>query len=230
MIDYTKLKKKLIPPPDGEDVTKMRSGVVSVVNANGTADVVISGVTVQGIPRLSGVDVAVGAVVQMISYRGSLLILGSTAADARSPGLGLWMRAQDTASSAPLTSGTPVSLGLVSNTADLVKDRVYELKTFGGVAGSSAGAYALLQVFRSPALTLLADFFRFPMPAASTAFNASAGGLYFTATANVSGAAIALYGNANTGSLTHGATSTSARNVEAWDVGHILKFTGVPAW
>jgi hypothetical protein len=230
MIDYTKLRKKIIPEPDGEDVTKLRVGVVSAVNTNGTCDVAISGVTIPGVPRLAGADVYVGASVQIISYRGSLLILGLVATDGRSGGLGLWLRGQDTSSSSAVTSATPVSLGLVTNTGDLIKDRVYELKTFGGVSGSVAGAYADLRAYRSPALTSLAEWYRFPMPATVTAYNATGSGLYFTVTANVTSVGVALYGTASTGSLTHGGTATSPRNIEVWDVGHISKFPGVPVW
>lgn len=230
MIDYTKLRKKIVPEQDGQDVTRLRVGVVSAVNTNGTCDVAISGVTVAGVPRLAGADVYVGGSVQILSYRGSLLILGLSATDGRSSGLGLWLRGDDSVSSSPVTSATPVSLGLVTNTGDLVKDRVYELKTFGGISGSSAGAWADLWAYRSPALTALAEWFRWPMPAVTTAYNASGCGLYFTAAANVSSVAVALYGNASAGSLTHGATNSSRRNIEVWDVGHISKFPGVPPW
>lgn len=78
--NLTKLKKKLIPEPDGEDVLRLRSGVVSAINSDGTCDVVISGVTVPKVPRLQGAIFAVGSKVQMITYRGSMLALGRVAA------------------------------------------------------------------------------------------------------------------------------------------------------
>ena len=78
-IDYTKIKKKLIPTPDGQDVLRLRTGTVSALNANGTVSVTLNGATVTNVPVLSGALVLVGAVVQMLSYRGSLLVIGVTA-------------------------------------------------------------------------------------------------------------------------------------------------------
>lgn len=70
---------------DGQDVARLRTGVISAVNTNGTVDVTLSGVTVAGVPYLVGAGVAVGAIVQMLSYRGSLLVLGTSAGSSQAP-------------------------------------------------------------------------------------------------------------------------------------------------
>jgi len=80
MIDYTKLRKKLIPEPDGEPPVVMRTGTVDAVNADGTVDVEMSsGVILPDIPRLADIEVSVGLVVNIISFRGSLLVIGASA-------------------------------------------------------------------------------------------------------------------------------------------------------
>jgi hypothetical protein len=78
-IDYNKLLAKLDPQPGGEDTARMRTGIVDAVNANGTVDLAISGIVVPDVPRLEGSVAAVNTVVQVISYRGSLLVIGSVA-------------------------------------------------------------------------------------------------------------------------------------------------------
>lgn len=78
-IDFTKLQRKLNPPPDGEDSVKLRTGVVSAANADGTVDLTMSGVTVPSVPVLDQArGLAVGANVQVLSVRGSLLVLGGS--------------------------------------------------------------------------------------------------------------------------------------------------------
>ena len=77
-IDYTKLLAKLDPQPGGEDVARMRTGVVDAVNSDGTVDLGISGIVIPDVARLAGSIVAVGMVVNVISYRGSLLVIGPT--------------------------------------------------------------------------------------------------------------------------------------------------------
>ena len=78
MIDYTKLLKRLNPEPGGEDVLRLRVGVVTAVNSGGLVDVTISGVSVPDVPVLAGVQAPIGAVVQILSLRGSLLVLGAS--------------------------------------------------------------------------------------------------------------------------------------------------------
>ena len=80
-IDYTKLLAKLDPQPGGEDTARMRTGIVDAVNSDGTVDLAISGIIVPSVPRVNSLVVAENTVVQVISYRGSLLVLGSVAAN-----------------------------------------------------------------------------------------------------------------------------------------------------
>jgi hypothetical protein len=76
-IDYTKLIEQINPAPDGEDWTRLRVGTVVQLYQAGYADVAISGVTVPGVPVLAGVSVTTGAVVQILTHRGSMLVLGA---------------------------------------------------------------------------------------------------------------------------------------------------------
>lgn len=78
-LDYTKIKKKLVPPPDGQDVAKLRTAVVAAYNtADGSVDITLNGATILSVPVLSGVAVTVGVPVQVLSYRGSLLVIGAS--------------------------------------------------------------------------------------------------------------------------------------------------------
>jgi hypothetical protein len=78
MLDYTNLLKKLVPEDDGEDFLRLRVGTVNAVNANGTLDITMSsGVIVPSVPKLASAYAPVGAVVQMISFRGSLMVIGA---------------------------------------------------------------------------------------------------------------------------------------------------------
>lgn len=79
-IDYNKLLSKIVPQPDGEDELRIRTGVISALNANGTVDLTLSGAVFPGVAVLDGVGVAVGAVVQVLSSRGYLLVLGGSSA------------------------------------------------------------------------------------------------------------------------------------------------------
>lgn len=70
--------QKLVPQKDGEPYTVHRSAVVDAVNADGTVDLVLSGVTVPGVPVLGGAGVWVGGTVSVLAWQGALLVLGST--------------------------------------------------------------------------------------------------------------------------------------------------------
>jgi hypothetical protein len=76
-LDMTRLLTKLLPEQDGEDYLRMRTGVVADVNTDGTVDVTLSGVMVENVAVLSGAVVAEGTVVQILTYRGGLLVLGA---------------------------------------------------------------------------------------------------------------------------------------------------------
>jgi hypothetical protein len=92
-INYTKLLEKLDPTPGGEDKARMRTGVISAVNTDGTVDLAISGIVVPDVPRLDGAIVPVGAAVNVIGYRGSLLVIGRTAINDNDAGSSLIVRA-----------------------------------------------------------------------------------------------------------------------------------------
>lgn len=226
-IDLSKIKKKLNPPMDGQDVLRLRVGVVTAVNGDGTCDVVLSGTTIEDVPRLQEASVQVGGVVQILSYRGSLLIIGRSATGGQTAGLGLWARGASTSQSSDITSTTPVSTGLATNTVTFVKDRVYECRTHGGVTNITANTYADLRPFRNTG-TQLGEWYRFPTPVTAV-FNATAGGIYFTPTASVSGSVV-LYAATSAGTLNHYANGGTPRTIEVWDVGDISQFPGIPTW
>ena len=78
-IDLTQIKKKILPPQDGQDELKLRVGVVSAIDSTtGTVTVTLSGVAVPGVNVLNGAIFAVGSVVQIVSYRGGMLVLGTS--------------------------------------------------------------------------------------------------------------------------------------------------------
>lgn len=78
-LDYTRILRKLIPEPGGEDVLRLRVGIVDAINLDGTVDVVISGLVIPDLPRLRGAPMEAGDNVQLLSYRGSLLVIGAAA-------------------------------------------------------------------------------------------------------------------------------------------------------
>lgn len=225
----SKIKKKLLPTTDGQDVLRLRAGVVTAVNSDGTCDVVLNGQTVPGVNRLAEASVAVGAVVQMVSYRGSMLIIGRSAGGIQSAGLGLWARGQSTSNSGAI-SNTLTSV-LVTNTVTFLKNRVYECKTHGGVQGTS-GTFIDQRVYRDGPATQLGEFYRTPITAGSAAFNTDGHGVYFTTAADVTGA-IALYVASSSGvsTVVHIGTATGTpRNIEVWDVGDASQFPGITTW
>lgn len=88
MIDYNRLLGKIAssvnPGTDAEDKVRLRTATVSSINVNGTVDILLSAVTIPSVPVLDGLVVAVGAVVQVLSSRGSLLVIGGSAAGGQS--------------------------------------------------------------------------------------------------------------------------------------------------
>lgn len=227
MLDYTKLRQKLNPEPDGQDVLRLRVGVVTAINANGTCDVTVSGTTVPNVSRLQEATVSVGAVVQMLSYRGAMMIIGRAASSSQNAGLGLWTRTQRTDITTVTSAG--FSAVLTTDTVTFVKNRVYEVKTLAALSSNQTNSYMDLRPYRAGPATQLGEFFRFPLPVANVAFNGNGAGVYFTVANDTSGA-IALYGQASTtGTFNHGATG-AIRNLEVYDVGDISKYTGIATW
>lgn len=83
-IDYTQLITRIVPKEDAEDSVKLRTGTVVTLYTDGTADISVSGVTLR-LPVLSGAAVFVGGVVQILSYRGSMLVIGQIQVGATAP-------------------------------------------------------------------------------------------------------------------------------------------------
>lgn len=79
--------QKLVPQKDGEPYTVHRSAVVAAVNAGGTVDLTMSGVTVPRVPVLGGASVGVGDTVSVLAWQGALLVLGATATAVHDTGL-----------------------------------------------------------------------------------------------------------------------------------------------
>ena len=78
MIDYTKLLEKISPKPDGEDKLRLRTGTVTTVNADGTLDITMSdGVLLPGVNKLATAYAPAGAVVQIVVFRGAMLVIGA---------------------------------------------------------------------------------------------------------------------------------------------------------
>lgn len=78
-MDYTKLLEKLNPKIDGEDTLRLRTGTVDAVNADGTLDIEMSdGVILPNVNKLSTAYAPAGAVVQIIVFRGAMLVIGAT--------------------------------------------------------------------------------------------------------------------------------------------------------
>lgn len=83
MIDYTKLLEKLSPKSDGEDTLRLRTGTVTTVNADGTLDITMSdGGLLPNVNKLATAYAPAGAVVQMIVFRGAMLVIGAVGSNA----------------------------------------------------------------------------------------------------------------------------------------------------
>lgn len=102
MIDYTKLLDKIDPQPGGEDTLRLRTGIVDAINVDGTLDVEISKVVVPNVPRMDNLVVAVGQSVQVLSYRGALLVMGRSATSS----VGTILRARKSATTTRNTNTT----------------------------------------------------------------------------------------------------------------------------
>lgn len=230
MINYSQLKEKLNPDRDGQDVLQLRVGVVTAINSDGTADVTVNGVTVPKVTRLAEASVTVGVVVQMLSYRGSLMIIGRVSTSAQSAGLGLWARGQSTSNSGTLPLPASAAGLIGSNVVTFVKGRAYEVKMHGAISTTSANAWASFLIYRKGPATQIGDFYKFPAPATGQNYNVSASGFYFQVSANVTDG-IDLYGGGSTaGIITHVGSSSTPRNIEVYDVGDVSQYAGITTW
>jgi hypothetical protein len=128
MIDYTALLKKLTPDRDGEAHTHLRTGTVDAVNSDGTLDIMMSGgIIVPSVPKLASAYAPDGATVQMISFRGSLLVLGPSASGMAGPS----QRVATTVITSPSGTFTTTATQVASVTAPLVAGSIYRV-TFDG--------------------------------------------------------------------------------------------------
>lgn len=147
-IDLSKIKEKLNPTPDGQDVTRLRTGVVTAVNANGTVDITLSGVTMSGVPRLIGATVVVGQAVQIASYRGSLLVLGGVESSATpSAGLG-FVNGNGTNAGSGTIGATEVLILSVTATRPYQTGRAYRFQAdlkFTSVSPPTRGLFRIRQ-------------------------------------------------------------------------------------
>jgi len=106
-IDFTRLVEKLNPDPGGEDVLRLRVGTVSAISSTGSATITLSGTPVPGVPALNNAVFAVGTAVQVLSFRGSLLILGAAGAVSSQPvGLNAGSTASEQVTSTTFTNVT----------------------------------------------------------------------------------------------------------------------------
>lgn len=85
-IDLTKIKKKINPPMDGQDVLRLKvATIVSRSSTTGATTILMDDTTITNVPSLGGVAYSVGTTVQVLSYRGSLMIIGGSNAASAQP-------------------------------------------------------------------------------------------------------------------------------------------------
>lgn len=85
-MDYTKLLGKIVPKVDGEDTLRLRTGTVDAVNADGTLDIQMSdGLILPSVNKLVSAYAPVGAVVQIIVFRGAMLVIGAVSTQVDTP-------------------------------------------------------------------------------------------------------------------------------------------------
>lgn len=77
-INLSKIKKKLNPEPDGQGLLRLQAATVSAIAADGTVDLNLNAATVTDVPCLGSARFVVGQSVQVLSYRGSLLVIGGS--------------------------------------------------------------------------------------------------------------------------------------------------------
>jgi hypothetical protein len=222
MIDYTRLLQKLDPQVDGEDVTRLRKGVVDAVNADGTVDLVISGIVIPGVPVLKSAVVSVDQVVQVLTSRGSLLVLGAVSA-ADEP----YFVSATSASSNFTTSDATV---LQINSVVFRAGRAYRAEFYGGW-NDAAGAPTLF----NPKIkktnfsgTLWVDFGWLPMVngVANITGMGATGLVRRTASTDLT-ADVVLTAVTNTGTANMFANTTLLRWLEIRDIGRAAKYTNV---
>jgi len=145
MIDYYKLRKKLIPEPDGEPPVVMRTGTIDAVNVDGTVDVEMSsGIILPDIPRLASAEVSAGLVVNIISFRGSLLVIGPSAQAATGTTSG--GRAATTVRTSDSSGVTTTETVIDSVTAYLISGSIYRVRWVAAVNSTVSADTAFIRI------------------------------------------------------------------------------------
>lgn len=223
-IDYTKLINQLDPEPDGEDSLKPRTAIVDAVNANGTLNIILSGVVVPNVPRLASVAPVVGDAVQVQVSRGSMLVIGFVTSNVTDPGRGMRVRVDSTSS-----SGAVSGLAAVMTTAvtTFFKNRAYEIRTHGGFDPSQAAVVVDARAFRAGG-AVIGEWYRSYLHT-DQVYNATFDQLYFkvSSAADVT-VAIAFHISTSAGTVIHFATSGQPRHLEVWDVGPASMYPAAP--
>jgi hypothetical protein len=229
-MDYTRALKKIVPDPGGEGVVRMRKAVVVAANSTtSTVTINLSGEEVTDVPVLNAARIAVGSSVQVISYPGGLLVLGSGGNPTGAEPRGLWARsAADTNS---VAIGTTLSSVLTTPARTYLPGRAYEIRSYSGITTATSGSStALFQAFRVGPDTLLADFHQWPIAVSNRIHRVQLQGCYFSIGASALSVSVTLKMAHATNAVTMIGTAASPRRLEIWDVGAVSDFALVPVW
>lgn len=221
-IDYFRLLEKLDPKKDGEDVVRLRKGVVDTVNADGTVDLQLSGVPtpIPDVPVLNGVALSVGQVVRVLTSRGSLLVLGVDTVGAEP----YWISATSASSNFTTADATVFQIDDVVFRAG----RAYRVEFYGGWNDVPVSAPTLVNPKikkTSSAGTLWIDFGWLPMVngVANISGAGATGFLRRTAGTDLT-ADIVLTAITNAGTANMFANSTLLRWLEIREIGSAAKY------
>jgi hypothetical protein len=222
-IDYTKLIEKLDPERDGPDVTTLRTAIVDEVNSDGTLDIILSGVVVPDVPRLSTVSAVEGDVVQVQVSRGSILAVGFVNTNVSVAGRGRRVRVASTSSSSAVTGLASV---LATPVTTFFAGRAYEVRTHGGFDPSQAAVVVDARAFRAGGAQI-GEWYRTYLHT-DQVYNATFSQLYFKVGAADVSVGIALHIGTSAGNVSHFATSGQPRHLEVWDVGAAADYPEAP--
>lgn len=128
MMDYTNLLEKLDPEDQvgGDPGLQLRVPTVASVNGNGTVDLTMpDGVLVFSVSRLAGSYAKLGAPVQMLTYRGSMLVIGGI--DDAGAGGPTYRAATATPRTSTSSSVTTSETAVDTVVASLVTGRTYRV-------------------------------------------------------------------------------------------------------
>lgn len=106
-MDLHRIYEGFNPLPDGESPVRHRTGIVDVVNADGTVDLDLGGTIVPSVSVLEGASVAAGSVVQVIAWAGDLLVLGVVSSNASLPAQAVETTDQTAITSTTFVPGSP---------------------------------------------------------------------------------------------------------------------------